>query len=173
VSVVLAGTIPPEPHEQVAGFTMGPDAVPFSVVAPGTESQFSFQLRARLTDTTVEPAASVSVHVMVSGFDPEQSGPPQISPMPPLKLASTRLYVVTESQWLPLHNPEEHTAPHAPQLFGSPVRVAQYGAPPSGVQSDWPARQPGLHLLPEQDSPDAQSLPHVPQFALSVVVLAQ
>ena len=66
-----------------------------------------------------------------------------------------------------------HTLPHAPQLFTSPCRFEQYGAPPSPPQSDCPERQPGTQVPAEQASPEGQAVPQTPQLALSVCVLAQ
>jgi hypothetical protein len=50
---------------------------------------------------------------------------------------------------------------------------AQYDEPPSGVHFVVPALQVVLHAPPEQTSPVAQVVPHVPQLALSLAMFAQ
>jgi hypothetical protein len=90
--------------------------------------------------------------------------PPQLtSPLPQVALQ------VPPEQALPA----VQTLPQAPQLALSVVSLAQYGAPPSGVQSvsfDW---QLVVHVPPEHTWPVPHTLPQAPQLVLSVLSLAQ
>ena len=78
-----------------------------------------------------------------------------------------------------MHTEFEHTwptpqaIPHPPQLAPSVAVVAQYAAPPSGVQSCWPLTHCETQVPLEQTCPMPQTVPHVPQFAPSALVFAQ
>ena len=68
----------------------------------------------------------------------------------------------------------EHTVPHLPQFWLSLCVSAQYGVPPSGVQTaccdvHCEAQPPSEHAV----SGPEQTVPHAPQFALSVETFAQ
>jgi hypothetical protein len=66
------------------------------------------------------------------------------------------------------------TLPHVPQLMLSLRVSAQYGAPPSGVQTDWIDVHCEPHPPFEQFwSTPVQTMPHMPQLALSLVRSAQ
>lgn len=69
--------------------------------------------------------------------------------------------------------PVAHAVPQAPQLTPSLARRAQYGAPPSGVQSVWPAPQVVSQRPAAQRSPAPQVVKQPPQFRPSESVLAQ
>jgi hypothetical protein len=70
-----------------------------------------------------------------------------------------------------------HVTPHAPQFWLSALVFAQYGRPPSGVHSVLVPASPPAHEAEQapslQTSPAPQVIPQPPQFALSVLVLAQ
>jgi hypothetical protein len=69
--------------------------------------------------------------------------------------------------------PGSHAFLQTPQ-FALSVFVSVQEACPSGVvHRVCEAMHFVLHLPPEQTSPIAQTLPHAPQFALSVSVFAQ
>jgi hypothetical protein len=79
--------------------------------------------------------------------------------------------------------PGSQIFPHAPQFDRSLSRSAQYGAPPGAASASGPASPPPVELLhvlsggahvsehvpPLHTCPALQALPHLPQFALSVV----
>jgi hypothetical protein len=73
--------------------------------------------------------------------------------------------------------PASQTLPHMPQFALSVLVFAQYGTPPSGVHSASPPPSSPphsiAHLPAVHTSPTEHVLPHVPQLALSVCVLAQ
>ena len=62
---------------------------------------------------------------------------------------------------------------HALQFWLSVWVLAQYGEPASGTHSVVPPPQFVPHMLLEQTWPIGQTLPQVPQFSLSVSVVAQ
>jgi hypothetical protein len=62
----------------------------------------------------------------------------------------------------------EHVLPHPPQLLGSSVGSAQYGAPASSTHSTSGDPQVRPQLPIEHTSPGAQVLPHAPQLVVSV-----
>ncbi len=69
-----------------------------------------------------------------------------------------------------------HELPHPPQLALSFFVSAQYApasAPPSAAHNVCDDVQLDAHLPPAHTSSVPHALPHVPQFALSVCVLAQ
>ncbi len=79
-----------------------------------------------------------------------------------------------------MHVPFEHSGvasvqklPHEPQLALSFFVSAQYGGPASGKQSVCDDRQLEAHMPPAQTCSVPHVMPHVPQFELSVCVVAQ
>jgi hypothetical protein len=71
--------------------------------------------------------------------------------------------------------PASQVWPQVPQLVLSVESVAQYAdvSRSEGWQSATSAPQVGAHVLAVQAVPFGQAVPHVPQLALSVWVLAQ
>ena len=66
-----------------------------------------------------------------------------------------------------------HTFPQEPQLALSVFVLAQYGAPPSGVQSVWPRPHAAVHTLLTQTCCEPHAMPQPLQLAESVFVLVQ
>ncbi len=89
------------------------------------------------------------------------------------------VWFTSQTPWqMPLTQswPLEQALPQVPQLLRSVLRFAQYGAPASPPQSVCPlllSPHVPLHAPPKQTCPAAQTLPHAPQFSLSVLVLTQ